>query len=180
MDDRDVQERLSSSLQAFRRVLSLGWAEVEAAQARSGEPFLTDDWAQSTWELLVERAFPAEARIFLEPYGAGADCNGASSRITFPEAQPTHGVFCFARSGAAVRDLLSGQPLELPAGGVLLDEFVTWDGRWYQRASPFDSARMPLQGGREAVVPLEDVRFELRAVAPSGGVSRSGPRTRPG
>src|SRR5687768_9177207 len=93
MAELDTDTRLAEAIEAFREMLTLCWTRMEAAAARSGEPYFLDDWTQATWEFLVERAFPAEARIFLEVYGPGADLNGASSRVSLPEAVPTHGVY---------------------------------------------------------------------------------------
>ncbi|MBF5045890.1 hypothetical protein FGE12_26000 [Aggregicoccus sp. 17bor-14] len=55
---------------------------------------------------------------------------------------------------------------------MLLDEFVSWDRRWYQRASPFDHLLLPSWDGREAVMLLKDVHFELRAIVLGSGTAR--------
>ena len=70
-----------------------------------------NDWLQANWELIVEKAIckPGE---YLQPYGEGADCNGASSRICFPKAKPTHFLRCANRLGE-VRDLLSGRIVDV-------------------------------------------------------------------
>lgn len=162
MTDLHADTRLAEAIEAFREMLSLCWTRIEAAAARSGDPSFLDDWAQATWEFLVERAFPAEARIFLEVYGAGADLHGASSRVSLPEAVPTHGIYCRPREGAAVLDRLSGLEVELQPEESLFEELVAWDGAWYRSAPPFDHVLVTRREGAPLVLPIERLHFELR------------------
>lgn len=57
---------------------------------KNQQNYLLDDWLQANWEIIVE----APLNVFLEPYGDGADCNGASSRVWEPAKLPTHKLMC--------------------------------------------------------------------------------------
>lgn len=158
--------RLDEALTAFRDMLCHCWTRVEAAAARSADPYFIDDWMQATWEFYVERAFPAEAGVFLMAYGAGADINGASSRVSLPEARPTHVVTLRALHGDTALNRLSGSLVKLPPTGIPLEEFVAYDGSWYRSAAPFDHVAVTLsERGGVVVLPVDQLRFDLQALA---------------
>lgn len=144
-----------ATVRRFRDTIRASWAYLNAATAEAPARSLREDWLQAAWEILVEGVV-CEKDEFLEIYGDGADCNGASSRVWLPGALPTHRIECEAKPGAVLRDVLTGH--ELPSGPLAIDRFVAWDGRQYDEAPPFDYVLVE-HGDLEAVVRAEDTVF---------------------
>lgn len=98
---------LSKQIGVFREILLAVGEQVQAfnSSVSSGSYWL--DWLQANWESVVEAAIASERNIFLEVYGEGADCNGASSRVCFPSALATHQIVCIPKGKAAL-DVMSG------------------------------------------------------------------------
>lgn len=61
-----------------------------ATLAHRGPTEFLAEWAQVNWEMVVEAVVARTDKVFIDPYGDGADCNGASSRIWMPDAASTH------------------------------------------------------------------------------------------
>jgi hypothetical protein len=144
-----------AAVRRFRDIIRDSWVYLKAATEEAPERSLLEDWLQATWEIIVEGVV-CEKDEFLEIYGDGADCNGASSRVWLPAALPTHRIECQGKSGAALRDVLTGH--ELPSRPLAVDRFVAWDGRQYEEAPPFDYVLVE-HGDRDAVVQAEDIVF---------------------
>jgi hypothetical protein len=150
----EVVRRFHAFLQASLPVV----AQVPGMQADDG---LKADWLQANWETLVEAPTRENPREFLEVYGDGADCNGASSRVWYPQAMPTHRISC-GPAGTALRDVLSGETLAerlLP-----FDRFVGWDGNQYNEASSLNFVMLE-RGGTPVIVGVDEVVF-VRARLP--------------
>ena len=135
-------------------------AQVPRMQADDG---LKADWLQASWETLVEAPTRENQHEFLEVYGDGADCSGASSRVWSPQAAPTHRICC-GPIGKASRDVLSGEALT----GCLLpfDRFVSWDGRQYDEALPLNFAMLDRRG-TPVIAGLNDVVFFRERLPPT-------------
>lgn len=158
----------------FQQFLEASWQSVESALPLTpeGEHFRLD-WLQTNWEILVEAVIYPGGTSFLEFYGEGAECNGASSRVWNPAAKATHRICCVPKDGSEVTDLVTGssiEPQDLDFFG-----FGNWDGKWYVTQPPFnvvvlDSREGVFRAGRRIVdvfiVRLEEVRFEIQALDP--------------
>ncbi len=161
-------ERVGPAVDTFLHVLRACWTELGSLASRLEErqsEFLSD-WMQATWESVVEASVASGSRTFIEPYGDGADCNTTGSRVWMPGVESTHAVCCVARQGGSVKDVLTGERVELNEGWPV-DRFVsrTGDG-WYREELPFDHVLVLADGG-EAVFDLNEVRFILRALGSS-------------
>ncbi len=158
------EERLQCALVVFREALMSSWDRVQqlalTIPGRGAEEFLSD-WAQATWEMLVEAAVSSEAPVYLEPYGEGADCNDIGSRVWHPGVSSTHSIRCVPVDGNTFQDALTGRTLLAPSGGLVLDQFVTLtENGWYRPGPPFDYV-LALQDNTELVLPLDRVKFLL-------------------
>jgi hypothetical protein len=152
-------------VRSYARLLRAAWDEVveEAKQSATGS--YMQDWQQANWEMFVEAALPVGT--FLEVYGDGADCNGASSRVYMPSARATHVVVCVPPvGGGEVKELISATPVSIAAGGVRLQELVTISGTWYEARPPFDCVLVE-SGMGPMVFSLDDVIFDLKLLAGS-------------
>lgn len=94
---RPAQTSLDGALQAFVAVLRSGWLQVERtwsdrADLERGQ--LMSDWAQANWETIVEARLSTTRPVYLDVYGDGADCNPMGSRVSLPDAVPTHELRC--------------------------------------------------------------------------------------
>ncbi len=143
------------------------WDELEQLISYDKTGSLKDDWLQANWELVVEGSLSQNSEnseIFLEVYGDGADVNSPSSRIIQPNKMPTHAVYCYSRSGEAVKDHLNDCLINLPEGGLPIDKFVSIkDDGWYYEKKPFDKVLIDYNG-QQTVLDLDDVKFSLKEV----------------
>jgi len=155
-------KELRTSIGAFLKLLNAGWTDVSSLQVGANQPSLLDDWAQASWEAIVEGTIPfAEQPIRLVVYGNGADLHGGSSRFSFPNDKATHQIRC-QPAGNAVVDRLSGKllPYAEDGEGYALDRFVSLSGAWYQEGPPFDHALLESQDG-EYVIALDQLDWRL-------------------
>ena len=157
-----MSEILSSAITSFVSVLNAGHSVFAPHLSDPAGEGVTryGDWAQANWEFLVESALSWEEAVYLEVYGDGADCNGASSRVWCPDAVPTHQVRCFPVDGVPLIDLLSGES-RVYGDGVPLDRFVSiTSSGWYDLAPPLDHV-LVVEDGVERVFQASRVRFAL-------------------
>src|SRR5688572_30617015 len=102
----------------------------------AGRPELLGDWAQASWEALVEGALSSELPgIRLVVYGDGADVHPKSSRFSFENDSATH-------------------------VGYALDRFVAVVGKWYAEHPTFDHALIT-RDDIEYVVPLAEIEWRV-------------------
>ena len=145
--------------------------EMHNFYARQQELFLVpfeeyfDDWAQANWELLVERVVCSDNES-LVIYGSGSDYEAAAhSRVFFHNAETTHKIICFAKS--TVVDRLSKSEVDLTKFDF--DAFVTFDGKLFDMAPPFDHVLLTEQGTvgssyQQIVIPVEQINFGVQKI----------------
>ena len=94
---------------------------------------LRNDWLQANWEILVEAVLCKLGEEFLEVYGEGADCNGASSRVCYPQALPTHKVTCKQKNEElfVAFDQFTKKAVQTEA--AIFHSFVFFDGMHYHQ-----------------------------------------------
>jgi hypothetical protein len=114
------------------------------------------DWLQANWELFIEGSFSSEA-IRVEIYGEGADINGSSSRVTFPNDIPTASVKCIWSD--VIEDKLTHKMVKFKEP-ILFEKFVTVKDGWYYEDCPFDAVLVQIEG-KETIFDLKDVSFVL-------------------
>jgi len=165
-EDVDFSAQVDRAVVTFLQILRSGWEGVATLAKTTKQEVVAEmlsDWAQSNWEMVVEAAISTPAMVFLDPYGDGAEANGASSRIWMPEAKPTHAIHIVSRMRAAVLwDVLSEANRTLPREGFAIDRFVTRsvDG-WYEEKPPFDHVLSYIDGS-EALFRVEDLEFVVQ------------------
>lgn len=159
---------LRTAVLTFVSLLRSGWSDVyelgRSVPGRDASEYVAD-WAQASWEMLVEAAVSPNGNTYLEPYGDGADCNSVGSRVWRPGVSSTHAVHILPRDGGELRDGLTGTMFPLPERGIAIDRFVALseDG-WFKPEPPFDHVLVH-QNGREKVVPISEVEFLLAVVS---------------
>jgi len=120
-----------------------------------------NDWLQANWEILVESSIVGIDE-YLEVYGYGADCNGDSSRICFPEKLPTHRIVCRALSSKPVMDMIS-QEMKLLTNDMTFYGFVNWEMNYFNIAPPFDNVLLEGKMGK-IVTHTKNIYFDLETV----------------
>ena len=82
---------ITESIKIFREFLLSSWSVIELFSSKTTQKEAAiNDFIQGSWELLVEASFD----VFLPSFGEGADMNGISSRVTYPNKEPTHFITC--------------------------------------------------------------------------------------
>lgn len=144
-------------VKGFSDFLKSSWVFVqESFQGEDGQD-AKDDWLQANWELLVERGLGV--RVFLEPYGNGADCYGKSARVTFNTELPTHSIICKSKSDRPLLDLLTKK--ELKEETLVFERLVTMtDDGWYADITPFDKV-LCLADDDEVIFNFDELEFSL-------------------
>jgi hypothetical protein len=155
---------LQTAILTFVSLLRSSWLQVyelgRLVPGREASEYVSD-WAQASWEMLVEAAVSPRGDIYLEPYGEGADCNDVGSRVWRPGMPSTHAVHIVPSQGRELLDNLTGTILTVPAIGLPLDQFVMLsDNGWYRSEPPFDRVLIH-QESREKVVSIDEVDFLL-------------------
>lgn len=150
-------------IERFIDLLCASWDALEAISTEDSTESIKADWLQANWELVVEGLLRQHCgqSIYLEPYGDGADANGASSRILEPDALPTHSINCVPTHSTTGVDLLNKCSVEFPKNGSPCDRFVTLgeDG-WYYEKPPFDMVLVDSETG-ERVFAVAELEFLL-------------------
>src|SRR5689334_1003666 len=98
----EAMTSIDAAVREFAQLLDRAWELVTSAAARRSDGDLVEAWCQANWEVLVE--WQMERGSFLAVYGA-ADLHSDSSRITYPDAAPTHIVVIRPRGSTAVDTL---------------------------------------------------------------------------
>ena len=150
---------IDAAMSTFRDVLGSGWSLIQDLEQQSEVKGLVQDWAQATWEIVVEAALTKKgAPVRLVVYGDGADCNGASSRVLFAGSLPTHEIVAMVHPG--VVDLLGGRDLATCGGSCKFDRFVSFRDGWYFQSPPFDHL-LGICDGEEVVYRWSDVSWSV-------------------
>jgi hypothetical protein len=170
MENKHVDEVVRN----YQQFLFSSWPTIEkvfkAIEDTVEIDYYYDDWFQANWELIVESVLCKPGEEFLEAYGEGADCNGMSDRVCFPEAISTHEVRCTTKNGEKLKDLLKGESLEISK--LVFLKFVSWDGKHYNVTAPFDhvllediAIKIELKRGGfihpSFIFPLDEIIFEI-------------------
>ncbi|WP_137224158.1 hypothetical protein [Shewanella sp. MEBiC00475] len=122
------------------------------------------DWAQSNWELLVERVVcsPQESLVV---YGRGSDYEvEAHSRVFFQKLKPTHEVICLAKESAI--DFLTGASINLSKFDF--DGFVSVEGGLYSIDCPLDhilfSEKDSTFDYKIVIIPIDQIKWSAKAI----------------
>jgi len=141
---------INNLLTHFSNLLFLYWEDLLLLVKEDSSGSLKDDWLQANWELIVEGLLD-DKNIVLNVYGDGADCNGESSRVLYPDRQQTHRLICKPLVGKHVYDVLNEQSLDVTQDDIVFDRFVSiGDDGWYYELPPFNKILGEFSG--EAVV----------------------------
>lgn len=152
---------LRSLLEKFSSLLVHSWENLSLLSESDQTGSLTIDWLQANWELLVEGL--VGQGIFLEIYGEGADCIGASSRVLYPDRLPTHQIICKPLQGSQIYDVLNDQQLD-GSTDIIFDRFVSLgDDGWYYELPPFDKI-LANYNGEDAVLDFSEIDFQLKKI----------------
>lgn len=148
---KDLQINLA--LEAYRKFLTQNWFLITNTLPAE----TVGDWMQANWELIVEANICKAGTEFLDIYGDGADCNDDSSRVWFPDANVTHGVFCSLKKVSI--DVLSGREIKLDKL-LEFEAFCSWDDKHkvYSSSPPLEYVSC-YTDETQAVIPLCDVDF---------------------
>ena len=150
-----------AAIERFVALLNSEWAAIDAMARDAGRPELLGDWAQASWEALVEGALSSELPgIRLVVYGDGADVHPKSSRFSFENDSATHEVRCVPIAANGATDRLSNDVLVRDDAGYALDRFVAVGGKWYAERPTFDHA-LVTRDGVEYVVPLAEIKWRV-------------------
>ena len=105
-----------------------------------------------------------EEGLVLEPYGDGADCNGASSRVLYPNRLPTHKIICKPINSNQIYDVLNERQLDTSQGEIVFDRFVCIgkDG-WYYELPPFGKV-LADYAEQSVVIDFNNIDFQLERI----------------
>ncbi len=170
------EKLLNKSIENFRQQLNSGFAHLKEAYKYYASDnnvrkdyFIVDfddfyhDWAQSNWELMVERIV-CGVQESLVIYGSGSDYEAASySRVFFHSLQPSHEVICEPVNKAI--DSFTNEEIDLSL--YSFEGFVCLDNGRYDTSPPFNFVLLHergVYGGgyRQVVIPLEQVIFKIK------------------
>lgn len=152
---------INGAIERFLALLNAEWAAIASLARDAGRPELMGDWAQASWEAVVEGALSSELPgIRLVVYGDGADVHPKSSRFSFENDSATHEVRCVPIAANGATDRLSNDVLVRDDAGYALDRFVAVVGKWYAERPAFDHA-LVTRDGVEYVVPLAEVEWRV-------------------
>ncbi len=143
-------------IRSFAEFLTISWESAHRFGKVGARKDLIDDWTQANWEMLVEATLFPSGSGFLEVYGDGADCNGASSRVFHPEAVVTHRIRCRPAAGGVLRDVGTGDRVDPER--TLFWGFVNWNGATFDPEPPFNAVLLESKEG-SYVVGLDDVEL---------------------
>ncbi len=118
-----------------------------------------NDFFQANWEILVESLICAAGEEFLEAYGDGADCNGASSRVFLPDKIPTHKIKCITKDQGTILDLITGVSIDL--SNLTFHSFVNFENGNWSYTSPLNAILLENDMDKTiCVVKMDNVNFE--------------------
>ena len=155
------------ALGLYRDLLNASWPTVLAFEEQHNEPDFNDfriDWLQGNWELTVEQSL-LQGADFLQIYGEGADCNGASSRVLYPDKVATHHIVCHPKDGGLI---LTGDlnSINLPSKSTIIvfESFVTLtETGWFEEAPNFDCV-IADYADTQVLFKFEDAEFTLEKI----------------
>ena len=150
-------------LKKFSHLLVCYWQDLLSLSENDSSGSLKDDWLQANWEILVEGPLSQEDLV-LDPYGEGADCNEASSRVLYPTRLPTHKIICKPVNNGQFYDVLNKRQLDTSKGEVVFDRFVCiGEDGWFYELPPFDRV-LGEYLGESVVVDFDSTDFQLQRI----------------
>lgn len=152
--------KVNENISFFIKFLNCSWKSVKEFYSDENNRSEKYDWMQANWEQLVECSISKKINkeIRLEVYGEGADANGESSKILFPNDLPTH-VVKFKLKGKS-KDILNSRDLESDEY-FEIEEFVAEKDGWYSTEDPFDYILFDCDG-QQSLISVNEVDFYLR------------------
>lgn len=147
---------ITDSVEIFRNVIDSSWDFINVLSEKDLTGSFFNDWAQSSWERIVESSIGPDLKVFLEPYGDGADCNIRSSRVWRPEAIPTTDVFARYVGNEELINMVDGSPVH---GKMKLDRFASLRDGWPVVGKPFECAVVSDDGA--VAVSIRDLRYYI-------------------
>lgn len=148
------------SITVFVGLLNSHWIPMQKLEDATGHEGLTADWAQASWEAIVEASLPRTTpppRLVV--YGDGADCHSGSSRASFPDDLPTCAIYCELANDVVI-DYLSGDLMQRDGATYAFDRFVSVESGWYFERPPFDHVLLE-RDGRQYVAEQGAVTWTL-------------------
>lgn len=118
---------------------------------------LKNDFYQANWEIFVESLICIPGIEFLEVYGDGADCNGASSRVCLPDKLPTHRIACVPKKGNKVKDMITGREIILQ--DQIFQFFVHYEDNQWQHITPINGVLCENENYESLIINIDDVVF---------------------
>lgn len=150
---------IDKAMRLFANYLNATWNIVEPLilnRNYTSNENSRSDWIQANWELLVERKV-LPLNDYLEVYGAGADFNGKSSRITDIEADATFFVGVVVDEAV---DVLNNQDIRSQI--YFFDRFVGFENGFYIDSSPIEYVLIQDENiCMERVFSIHEVKFRL-------------------
>nr|WP_317200528.1 hypothetical protein [uncultured Psychrobacter sp.] len=154
---------INNILKDYASLLCLYWSKVKELDNSDTTESFKDDWLQANWELIVERQL-GDSDLYLEVYGDGADCNGVSSRVLFPNKQATHNVILKSENEEKIYDFLGERYIDDSIEEIVFQRFVTIkDDGWYYEEPPFDMIEA-LYRDEVVIVKFSAVNAELNII----------------
>jgi len=158
---------VTKSINNFRNFILHSWEGLSFFLNNCDDPEeMLNNWLQANWEILIESTLTKENE-YLEVYGFGADCNGESSRVCYPDKLPTRRILCYPTNGKLVKDYLSNENVDIANCDFM--GFVSLDDNYYKVKPPFDFVL--LSKDSQFLIHFEDVIFVLELIPVSAGKS---------
>ena len=152
-----------SILVLFAELLSSSWLPVTKAEQDFNIAECFADFAQANWELLVEGALVGQVAA-LQVYGDGADSNGASSRILFPNRLPSHRLI-LASDVTSFWDAMSQKDVKTANRKFEFDRLGSFtETGWFTEKPPFDFVNLTSNSDGEFAIALADFEPALEPV----------------
>jgi len=151
-----------NAIRIFSEFLNSSWTIVN--QLLIGRNYTSNDdslndWLQSNWEFLVERKI-LKINDYLEVYGDGADFNGASSRITDPNAVANFKIKVISKNNKPVYDVLNEEKITLV--NTNFNKLIGFKNGFFIMEPEFNFVLLDDKNtSTERVVRLNDIEFEL-------------------
>lgn len=155
---------INNVLEDYASLLCSYWSRVKNLENSDTTESFKDDWLQANWELIVERQLGG-FDLYLEVYGDGADCNGESSRVLFPDKRATHNITLSSKNENNIYDFLGEGYINNYSEKIIFQRFVTIkeDG-WYYEEPPFDMVEA-LYKDEVIIVKFDAVNAELGIIS---------------
>jgi hypothetical protein len=144
---------ITKELIIFRDFLLSSWPIIDTFSSKNSQKDVAiNDFIQGNWELLIETSFD----VFLPSFGEGADMNGISSRVAYPNKEPTHYIVC---NLIQMSECLYTGKVQLDLDGFYFEKFVNDD---FKVAPPLDYVCLVNLNQERKVIKLDAVSFYLK------------------